>query len=545
MKVFNSVSDLQAASLTAGQLTQTKRYFAGQDGGGATYLIKTAVDYAGTPDGYGDHTLANGNVAVLQIDGALNVRQCGATGDGSTDDTSAIQAALDSGASKVDLTAGTYLITSTLTMSANQTLTGVGILKTASVITMIAASTGCIVEGITIEGNGSGSPISTFKAISVIGADKDNYLSNIRVSNCYVYSYAGYGVYGEFVEDLTINNCTFTDFGFMGVGILSGTNVKCDSLTISDGGTGISGRTYGVAFTRREEDSITDYPRSIDCSVTNSHISNCPTWEALDTHGGESCKFINNIIRGCPIGISIAGADDSVGVETFPALKCEVSNNTVYGVSGSSNGIVVTGASTGYLDQCVINGNTLIESGDDGNNLSGAINIGTYTYGVVISNNTLKDSYAHAIKLSSYNKGFAITGNTIIDTQDSSYSATAGISIRSTNNEGVISGNSIFATGASLNTYTSVRGISCDSYTNVIALGNNSNNFTSAIVGIDARNSYFAFSEDGVKMFNGLGTPEGSVTASSGSVFVNRNGGAGTTLYVKESGTGNTGWVAK
>ena len=71
MKVFNSVSDLQAASLTAGQLTQTKRYFAGQDGGGATYLIKTAVDYAGTPDGYVDHTLSNGNIAVLQGKGSV------------------------------------------------------------------------------------------------------------------------------------------------------------------------------------------------------------------------------------------------------------------------------------------------------------------------------------------------------------------------------------------------------------------------------------------------------------------------------------------
>ena len=96
MKVFNSVSDLQAASLTAGQLTQTKRYFAGQDGGGATYLIKTAVDYAGTPDEYGDHTLANGNVAVLQTEGYVDVKQYGATGDGTTDDTLSIQAAIDS-----------------------------------------------------------------------------------------------------------------------------------------------------------------------------------------------------------------------------------------------------------------------------------------------------------------------------------------------------------------------------------------------------------------------------------------------------------------
>jgi hypothetical protein len=43
----------------------------------------------------------------------------------------------------------------------------------------------------------------------------------------------------------------------------------------------------------------------------------------------------------------------------------------------------------------------------------------------------------------------------------------------------------------------------------------------------------------------GDGTPEGAVTANPGSLFQRRDGGAGTGLYVKESGTGNTGWVAK
>lgn len=44
---------------------------------------------------------------------------------------------------------------------------------------------------------------------------------------------------------------------------------------------------------------------------------------------------------------------------------------------------------------------------------------------------------------------------------------------------------------------------------------------------------------------SGSGSPEGSVTAPVGSVYTNLSGGANTTLYVKESGTGNTGWVAK
>ena len=44
---------------------------------------------------------------------------------------------------------------------------------------------------------------------------------------------------------------------------------------------------------------------------------------------------------------------------------------------------------------------------------------------------------------------------------------------------------------------------------------------------------------------SGTGTPEGAVTAPVGSIFSRTDGGAGTSFYVKESGTGNTGWVAK
>lgn len=47
-----------------------------------------------------------------------------------------------------------------------------------------------------------------------------------------------------------------------------------------------------------------------------------------------------------------------------------------------------------------------------------------------------------------------------------------------------------------------------------------------------------------IEYFTGTGTPEGSVTASVGAIYNRSDGGAGTTLYVKESGTGNTGWVA-
>jgi hypothetical protein len=49
----------------------------------------------------------------------------------------------------------------------------------------------------------------------------------------------------------------------------------------------------------------------------------------------------------------------------------------------------------------------------------------------------------------------------------------------------------------------------------------------------------------GITWTSGSGSPEGVVTAPVGSLFSRTDGGAGTSLYVKQSGSGNTGWVGK
>lgn len=43
----------------------------------------------------------------------------------------------------------------------------------------------------------------------------------------------------------------------------------------------------------------------------------------------------------------------------------------------------------------------------------------------------------------------------------------------------------------------------------------------------------------------GAGTPEASIAGNVGSLWLRTDGGASTTLYIKESGTGTTGWIAK
>jgi len=46
-------------------------------------------------------------------------------------------------------------------------------------------------------------------------------------------------------------------------------------------------------------------------------------------------------------------------------------------------------------------------------------------------------------------------------------------------------------------------------------------------------------------LYTGTGSPEGVVVATPGSLYSRTDGSATTTLYVKTSGTGSTGWTAK
>jgi len=50
---------------------------------------------------------------------------------------------------------------------------------------------------------------------------------------------------------------------------------------------------------------------------------------------------------------------------------------------------------------------------------------------------------------------------------------------------------------------------------------------------------------DGLKIMAGYGSPQGVISAPVGSMYLRKDGSANTTLYIKESGTVNIGWVAK
>ncbi|WP_372006306.1 glycosyl hydrolase family 28-related protein [Tistrella mobilis] len=125
----NTISDLKALAVTSsGMEVEVLGYHAVADGGGGLFAWRagaTATDDGGL---WIESTVATGGLWQRIVDSAapVSVRWWGARGDGSTDDTAAIQAALDAGFSAVHLPTGTYPVSATLTVPAGTIVTGDG-----------------------------------------------------------------------------------------------------------------------------------------------------------------------------------------------------------------------------------------------------------------------------------------------------------------------------------------------------------------------------------------------------------------------------------
>lgn len=503
----------------------------------------------------------------------VSVKDFGAVGDGITVDTLAIQRALNTGKGVVGVAGETYLI-GPLTQSTDRQLidfTGCNLKRInssphAAMLTL--NGNGAIVMGGNWDGNKanqSGTVNEQFghAAVTVVGdycnvmnlSSFDSWGIGIKGANC---SYANirnnrlgqnelYGIYIEgIVSDEYGNEITdnFIDSGTVpgASGIyLTGNN----SFTLNQYRWKIARNTLfgsvaaptGIGITTRAQHGIISenitYGFTMGISAdaaSRSVISNNNVMAAVGGSGyGIECNggfntISGNVVRDCTYGIILSGL---VFVQSY---------NTINGnlVQGCNRSIFVQ-AATFPARYLTISGNTLIH------NLVGA---GIYLAGDAkftnISGNNIIGpgsgvSNGRGVYLDSVGSGVSIVGNRFSGWERACtlYSAGASTYTDITFNDNDCT-NDIPSGSPS---FLSFEGAAVAG-ARIVQMWNNSNGGANYNIVDRASNRIIMYSDV-------FATPEGNQIGGIGSLYISLLGGAGTTLFVKQSGAGNTGWAGK
>ena len=394
---------------------------------------------------------------------AISVKDFGAVGDGVSDDTAFIQAAIDSlstNGGALFFNQGTYLITDTLTGISNikifATPGTATILQTVAVKYIFDFDTksniqisGLILQGTgALDGHTNGEElIRLYKCSDVIINDK-----------CLLKEGHGEAVLlvqestDVFIDDIEINA-----FSFAGLQILG----KCERVWFQDSivqdskvVTANSGTSYGVHISLGSVADGELYPD--DVWILNNFVKDIPSWDGINTHGGERQYIVGNIVRNCsiPIDASLEDRNASSKMRDVHILNNDVSGATSdVGSTTISAGILVSGeGDTSKLAVNIqVNGNTVKDCATFKTTKEGGISINLAT-NTVVSNNIVRDCGFYGIR----NKGdvtdFTWTGNVCIN------NATYGMYVGFGNIiNGQITGNTLVDDGTG--TYSQLYGI--------------------------------------------------------------------------------------
>jgi parallel beta-helix repeat protein len=272
----------------------------------------------------------------------LDVRAFGAVGDGVTDDTAAVLAALNSGA-PVLVPDGTYLMTAITVQNRNGLrVFGSGTLKAAASVTgnfiVIQRSDDVVFEGITISHNavGGGAVADnltlevcdnfTVRGVKFLDiADSGLMVSECeggRVSDCYFEDAVDVGIYisdsvnnPDFLQDVVVYGCVFVDCA------ISAIAVKREGKNVSIVGNVMRGGANGITL----EQASTETDFSGECVITGNVINDVSAVGVVLRGIGGSTVSANRIIDAL-VGVQIDGSFDNT--VTANVIKSAVALST-------------------------------------------------------------------------------------------------------------------------------------------------------------------------------------------------------------------------
>jgi hypothetical protein len=166
---------------------------------------------------------------ITDFNQIVNVKAYGAVGNGITDDTTAIQNAMNNASRSIlYFPPGTYRTTSTITVKSYVTMLGAGATIKADHTNPILDLTGAYsphIEGLILDGNNKASHGIKNKAYNQtvinrvtiqncdIGMEFDHWYDNVQIINCIIQNNTTYGIYLSFCNTVTITGCFFWNNG--------------------------------------------------------------------------------------------------------------------------------------------------------------------------------------------------------------------------------------------------------------------------------------------------------------------------------------------
>ena len=516
---FDTIADLRLKIGSEKEpVAQTSGYYNAGDGGGNRFYwdgTSAATDNGGTII---KPTFVSGAGRRLAIDlSCIYPEQFGAKANGLIDDSPVLTVCLTAAYTNKSIlilrSNKTYKCDSGLTVPSGVFIDGNNATLdfSAGHVTGLTFTNSGGIKNTTINGAGNSSANANGNAIYCVGSNSSNYVTAPTITGCNIKNWGFYGIYFRFTKNGLVCNNKITNIGYAAFAGFSCSFCVVDSNYIDDVSPGSSSNAYGITFSRLQNNEATD-PRSVNCKITKNTIKNVTIWEGIDTHGGDNILIDGNDVTGCSVGIAIVGAIIS-GVESLGAKNCVVSNNYVSGI-GTGAGIKVVGAMNGGAlvepaTNCIVSSNTLVDCGEAGASLSGAIQIYA-TKNTTVNGNTILNAYVAGVNVYIYNSCFNVSANSIRDPRDNVVSVPSCVISTAGNNTGIISDNAFIFSNASLATYVAVYSVRITSgYTNNdICIGKN------AYLGIDATHLGFSGSSlADVNIFGSAGE-KGAATIS-------------------------------
>ena len=289
---------------------------------GSTSGDATGIDFTQQGTGAVSRTVAN------KLYEFVSVKDFGAVGDGVTDDTAAIQAALDSNASSVTFPKGTYL-SNALTVPSNIKIIG----ENGSTIKAIASLSGSLFENVLYPTNPGNTNIS-FNNL-VINGNKASAAVNesmIKLGHC---------------TNVTIEDCLIYDSDGFGIDIQGST-----STILIKGNKILDGNSGGINL-----NGVT----AMGNRVTGNHIKGCQA-SGLIVQGGTKFVVISENI--CEYN----GLTNGNGISAGNSQSCVINNNICrYNsyTAQAGSGIGINPSGYNCLNH-TITGNICEYNGDDG-----------------------------------------------------------------------------------------------------------------------------------------------------------------------------------